>query len=87
MAGKRDISVDVPCAPLQALGEAPLFMYVLHLAIGEYVILPLFGARPLLQFLAIQVVLMVLMIAAAYGLRRVRDRWTSLPLLVRCIMG
>jgi hypothetical protein len=73
--------------PLQALGEASLFMYILHLAVGEYVILPISGTSGLVEFLAIYAALMAVLIALAYGLRLGRAQWRSRPFLVRFLIG
>ena len=74
-------------APLQALGEASLFMYILHLTVGEYVILPITGKNDRVEFLTIYVVLMAVLIAVAYGLRLGRAQWRSRPFLVRFLIG
>ncbi len=74
-------------APVQALGEASLFMYLFHLAVGEYIILLIWPSNEMLPFCVIYAVLMIIMIGAAYGLRRVRARWRSRPLLVRFLIG
>lgn len=74
-------------APIQALGEASLFMYLFHLAVGEYIILSIWPSNEMLPFCVIYAVLMIIMIGAAYGLRRVRARWRSRPLLVRFLIG
>lgn len=74
-------------APLQALGEASLFMYVIHLAIGEYILSPLLGTIALPRFLVVYTILMAVLIGLAYGLRKVRAVWKPRPFLVKFLIG
>lgn len=55
--------------PLSAYGESSLFMYVLHLALIEYVFAPLLPGEDLQTFFLIYAVLAFLMAMIGFGLR------------------
>lgn len=55
---------------IRPLGEASLFFYILHLAIINYVIRPLFGKLPLGQFLCVTFLFALGIIALGHGLHR-----------------
>lgn len=72
---------------LVALGEAPLFFYVAHLALGELWLEPWLDELPLPQYLVLYGAIMVVLAGAALLLRRLRKAWPSRPLLVRFFLG
>lgn len=73
--------------PLQVLGESSLFLYVLHLALIEYVIAPLWPEKNIQTFLLIYVVLSCFLIVVAYGVRALKDRWKDRPFIIRFLFG
>ncbi len=75
--------------PLKALGESSLFMYIVHLAIIEYVILTIFkdGGFSISGFMGLYAVFTVVLILAAYGVRQLKRVWTTRPFVVRFLLG
>lgn len=73
--------------PLRALGESALFLYILHLALIEYLIAPRWAGQPLGAFGGIYLALLAFLIAIAYGLRALKARWTARPFLLRVLLG
>jgi len=73
--------------PLQVLGESALFMYVLHLTLIEYVIVPTWQDEKLQTFLLIYIVLSSLLILVAYGLRALKTKWKNRPFLIKFLLG
>lgn len=73
--------------PLQVLGESALFMYVLHLILIEYVIVPIWQDETLQTFLLIYIVLSSLLILVAYGLRALKTKWKNRPFLIKFLLG
>jgi len=51
------------------LGESALFMYILHLSLIEYVIVPIWPEENFQKFLLFYIALSLLLILIAYGLR------------------
>lgn len=73
--------------PLQLLGESALLMYILHLALIEYVIAPQESEQIFQVFLLIYIVLSSLLISIAYALRVLKTRWKDRPFIVRFLLG
>lgn len=73
--------------PLQALGESSLLMYILHLALIEYIIAPIKSEQIFQVFLLIYIVLSSLLISIAYGLSVLKNRWKDRPFIVRFLLG
>lgn len=73
--------------PLQALGRSALFMYILHLAIIEYIIAPIWSEKNLPTFLLIYIVLSFSLIVIAYGLGVLKTKWRKQPFLIRFLLG
>lgn len=62
------------CKPLSVVGESSLFIYVLHLALIEYVIYPFLAQQYIQAFSATYVALLVVVALLAYGLRAVKEK-------------
>ena len=73
--------------PLQALGESALLMYILHLALIEYIIAPIKPEQNFQTFLLIYIVLSFLLISIAYGLRALKTFWKNRPFIIRFLLG
>jgi uncharacterized membrane protein len=73
--------------PLQALGESALFMYIMHLALIQYVIAPTWSEENPQTFLLIYVVLSSFLISIAYGLRALKTKWKERPFVIRVLLG
>jgi peptidoglycan/LPS O-acetylase OafA/YrhL len=74
-------------APLRALGQCALFMYVVHLAVIDFILSPLFPESPLPRFLVVYLVTAAALIGVAYGVRWLKKRWPNRPYLVRFLLG
>jgi uncharacterized membrane protein len=73
--------------PLQALGESAIFMYISHLLLIEYVIVPIWPKENFQTFLLIYIVLSLLLILIAYGLRYFKLKWRDQPFIIRFLIG
>ncbi|MGB8216691.1 MAG: heparan-alpha-glucosaminide N-acetyltransferase domain-containing protein [Candidatus Methanoperedens sp.] len=73
--------------PLQALGESALFMYILHLSLIEYVIVPIWSKEDFQIFLLLYIALSLLLILIAYGLRFFKVKWRDHPFIIRFLLG
>lgn len=73
--------------PLQALGESALFMYILHLSLIEYVIVPIWSKVNFQTFLLFYIALSLLLILIAYGLRFFKVKWKDHPFIIRFLLG
>ncbi len=73
--------------PLQALGESALFMYILHLSLIEYVIVPVWSKVNFQTFLVIYISLALLLILVAYALRFCKAKWKDRPFIIRFLIG
>lgn len=73
--------------PLQALGESALFMYILRLALIEYIIAPIWSEKNLQTFLLIYIALSFFLILIAYGLRGLKTKWSNRPFIIRFLLG
>lgn len=82
-----DYKHSVAYNPLQALGESALFMYILHLSLIEYVIVPMRTNENFQTFLLIYIALSLLLILIAYGLRFFKIKWRGHPFIIRFLLG
>ena len=73
--------------PLQALGESALFMYILHLSLIEYVIVPVWSKVNFQTFLGIYISLSLLLILTAYILRFCKAKWKNHSFISRFLIG
>lgn len=73
--------------PLGALGKSALFIYIVHLALIEYVITPLWPEEDFKTVLLNYSVLICLLIALAYGLQFLKAKWENRPFIVRFLIG
>lgn len=73
--------------PLKVLGESPLFMYVIHIPLIEYVISPIWSKQNSQTFLFIYVGFLIFLILLAYGLRILKSNWKHRPYIVRFLLG
>ncbi len=73
--------------PLQALGESALFMYILHLALGKYVIANIWSKGNFQSFLILYIALIFFLILIAYGLRILKSNWKDRPFIIRFLLG
>jgi uncharacterized membrane protein len=82
----RSVSV-ILYRPLQALGESALFMYMLHLAIIEYILIPLWPRQSFQAFLLIYIGLAFFLILIAVGLKALKTTWKDRPYVIRFLLG
>jgi hypothetical protein len=73
--------------PLRALGESPLLIYVLHLAMIEYTLSARWWSRPIPVFTGVYGVLSFILVLVAYGLRGLKSRWVVRPYALRVLLG
>jgi uncharacterized membrane protein YeiB len=73
--------------PLQTLGAVALFSYILHEIIISYVFCPNLANASFSVYFISYVVLLAAVMAAAYGLKALKGRWTKRPFLVRFFIG
>ena len=73
--------------PLQAIGESPLFMYILHLALIEWIIAPVWSEENIRTFFLVYIALSAFLILTAYGLRFLKAKWKDRPFLIRVLLG
>ncbi len=73
--------------PLQILGESALFMYILHLLLGKYIIALVWSKENLQTFLLIYIGLSIFLILIAYGLRLFKIKWKVRPFIIRFLLG
>lgn len=74
-------------AHLKPLGEASLFMYLIHIPFIEYVISPLWSNQKVEAFLLIYLCFSVFLIWIAYGVRFLKKRWRARPFFIRFLLG
>lgn len=77
----------VAWTPLRALGMSPLVAYVLHLALARYALTPRYPNQPTGDFLLLYAVVLVVLLAAAFGTDLLRRRFGPLPWAARFILG
>ncbi len=80
-------AASVLWAPLRWLGEAALFFYLLHFALINFLIGPLFPGKELPAFLLVNFATLLLLIAVARLLHALKLRWPSRPFLLRFLLG
>jgi uncharacterized membrane protein len=73
--------------PLRVLGEFSLLIYILHLALIEYIINLVWGEVDLQTFLLIYVALSVFIVLIAYWLRKMKERAKHRHFIVRFLFG
>jgi uncharacterized membrane protein len=73
--------------PLQALGESAIFMYILHLLLIEFVIVPVWPKENFQTFLLLYIALSLLLILIGYGLRYLKIKWKDQPFIIRFVLG
>jgi len=73
--------------PLQPLGEAALFMYLLHGAVIEYLTRELWPRQTMPAFALLYLCFISAMILIGYGLRFIKSKWRNQPFLVRFLLG
>lgn len=73
--------------PLQLLGESALFMYLLHLAVIEFILLPLWPESSFSRFFLIYLGEIICYILLGLGLRGIKKKWRNRPYLLRFLMG
>jgi hypothetical protein len=54
------------------MGQCSLAMYVLHLVLIEFAVVPWLTKHSLIGFSVVYLALILLLVAAAYGIRRVK---------------
>jgi uncharacterized membrane protein len=73
--------------PLQALGESSLAIYLLHLILIRYAVSPIWPALTLPGFGLAYVTTVIALISAAYGLRRLKQRYRPRAFLMTVLLG
>jgi hypothetical protein len=71
----------------EIFGRCALFLYILHLVLIEFAIVPFWHERPLPEFIFIYAFLVLLLLGAAVGVRALTARWRDPPFLVRFFLG
>jgi uncharacterized membrane protein len=71
----------------QVLGESALFMYIVHIVVGKYVISPIWPQVRIPQFCLIYLVLTVLLILMGYSLRWLKEKWSHRPFIIKFLLG
>jgi uncharacterized membrane protein len=75
------------CVPLRWLGEASLFMYVLHFAIIAFVIAPQLSPKPLKPFLILNFSTLAVLVLVAASLHRLKRFWPNRAFLFKFFFG
>lgn len=73
--------------PMQVLGDASLFMYILHLSLLYYVVAPIWPEVNLETFLLVYLIVSLLRVLVAYGLRALKSVWKNRPFIIRFLFG
>jgi uncharacterized membrane protein len=73
--------------PLRAAGECSLFIYILHLAVINWIIAPRDILLPVTGYLLVYLALLAAMIVVAYLLRSIRKNWCHQPFIIRFLIG
>jgi len=73
--------------PLRLLGEAALLMYIVHLALIQYLISGLWEGQTLGRFLIIDLVFTILLVLLGLGVRKLKGSWGSRPMVARFVLG
>ncbi|MFY9269209.1 MAG: heparan-alpha-glucosaminide N-acetyltransferase domain-containing protein [Candidatus Manganitrophaceae bacterium] len=74
-------------APLRWLGEASLFIYVLHYSIIHFVLESRFPDKPFFEFMVINFVTLLFLIIVAWCLHQMKQVWPCRPFLIRFLLG
>jgi uncharacterized membrane protein len=71
------------------LGHASLFMYLFHLAVLAFILMPIgfLNSQPISTFIATYLVVIAIMVAVGYGLDNIKQKHKNLPFIVRFIIG
>jgi len=73
--------------PLRALGESSLAMYLLHLILIRYAVSPIWPRLTFPRFGLAYVATVIALISAAYGLRRLKQRYRPRAFLMTLLLG
>jgi peptidoglycan/LPS O-acetylase OafA/YrhL len=73
--------------PLRALGESSLAMYLLHLILIRYAVSPIWPRLTFPGFGVAYVATVIALISAAYGLRRLKQRYRPRAFLMTLLLG
>lgn len=74
-------------APLRWLGEASLFIYILHYSIIHFYLESHFPGRPLSEFMVINFITFAFLLVVAFGLHRLKQAWPTRPFFFRFLLG
>jgi len=71
------------------LGHASLFMYLFHLAVLAFILMPtgFLNSHSISTFIATYLVVIAIMVAVGYGLDKIKQKHKNLPFIVRFIIG
>jgi uncharacterized membrane protein len=71
------------------LGHASLFMYIFHLAVLAFILMPIgfLNSQPISTFIATYLVVIAIMVVVGYGLDKIKKKHKNLPFIVRFIIG
>ena len=74
---------------LRVLGETSLFLYIVHLAVIEYLLIPLFSEDKfsVSGFMGVYALFTAFLILLSYGVRYLKQVWTGRPFVVRFLLG
>jgi uncharacterized membrane protein len=73
--------------PLRLLGESALLMYLLHIVLIKYVVVPEWEDESLETFMLLYAGMVIGLLVVAYAGRGIKSRWRHLPLPVRVLLG
>jgi peptidoglycan/LPS O-acetylase OafA/YrhL len=73
--------------PLACMGQCSLAMYVLHLVLIEFALVPYLPKQGLIGFSIVYLALILLLVAAAYGIRQVKQVWPRRRWLLQFVLG
>jgi len=73
--------------PLQRLGEASLFLYILHLSAIKFYFSVYWPGRDFWSFTLIYLAFIFSLILIAFGLRQIKKQWINRPRLVKFFIG
>lgn len=73
--------------PFQVMGECSLLLYVLHLALIQFVLAEKWPEQNLKNFMIIYLGTSLVLFFVALGVRLIKRRFSSLPFLIRFLLG
>ena len=73
--------------PLACMGQCSLAMYVLHLVLIEFAVVPYLPKQGMIGFSVVYLALILLLVAAAYGIRQVKQVWPRRRWLLQFVLG